>query len=158
MIYVVPITPWELFKILCTVPEVAEFNDILFKASGKKSISSKQISTIRSALQMKTLMKSRPGKKKQKAEDGEARLTSNFILLQIYTKQYPRSTGKGSSLQIVSLECLGYSEPICSILVKPTQTRMGVRWTPSQKCHRGIQTANIPFVWERIRLSTYLLS
>ena len=35
MIDVGPITPWELFKKLCTVTAVAEFNDILFKASGK---------------------------------------------------------------------------------------------------------------------------
>ena len=35
MIGVVPITPWELFKALCIGMGVAEFNNILFKASGK---------------------------------------------------------------------------------------------------------------------------
>ena len=32
-----PITPWDLFKTLCTGTSVAEFNDILFKAIGKTS-------------------------------------------------------------------------------------------------------------------------
>ena len=35
MIDVVPITPWDLFKKMCTGKAVAEFNSILFKASGK---------------------------------------------------------------------------------------------------------------------------
>ena len=35
MIDVGPITPWELIKTLCTGTAVTEFNDILFKASGK---------------------------------------------------------------------------------------------------------------------------
>ena len=30
-----PITPWDMFKMLCTGMAVTEFNDILFKASGK---------------------------------------------------------------------------------------------------------------------------
>ena len=35
MIAVVPITPWELFKTLCTGTAVTELNDIIVKASGK---------------------------------------------------------------------------------------------------------------------------
>ena len=35
MINVVPINPWELFKIICTGTMVSEFNNILFKARGK---------------------------------------------------------------------------------------------------------------------------
>ena len=35
MINVGPITQWELFKTLFTGTAVAEFNDIIFKASGK---------------------------------------------------------------------------------------------------------------------------
>ena len=36
MIIVGPITPLDLFKTLCMATEVKEFNDILFKAGGKK--------------------------------------------------------------------------------------------------------------------------
>ena len=68
IIDVVPITPWELFKILCTGPAVAEFNDIFFKASGGVSSSSKHISKRRYASCMKTLKKSRPGKKNYKSK------------------------------------------------------------------------------------------
>ena len=35
MIDVGPITPWGMFKMLCTGTEVTEFNKILFKASGE---------------------------------------------------------------------------------------------------------------------------
>ena len=35
MIYVGLITPWELFKTLCTATAFVEFNDILFKANGE---------------------------------------------------------------------------------------------------------------------------
>ena len=69
MIDVGPINLWELFKTMCMGTAVAEFNDILFKASRKKSSSSKNISKRRSALQMDTPKKSRPEKyDKQKLE------------------------------------------------------------------------------------------
>ena len=66
MIRVFSITLWELFKTLYTGKVVAKFNDTLFKASEKLSSSYKHIKIRRSVSQMKTLMKSRPGKKKKK--------------------------------------------------------------------------------------------
>ena len=122
------------------------------------SSSSKRILTRRSALQMKSPMKSRPGKKKQKAEDLEEKLPSNCLLLQLYTERYLLSTWKCSSWQISSLECFGYSEPRCSSLVKSTQAQMGIYWTPTLKYHVGSQTANVTLVQERIRSITDWLS
>ena len=96
--------------------------------------------------------------RKWEAEAGEERLPSNFLLLNISTEWHPPSTGKGSSQQIGSLECLGYSEPICSSLVKYTQAQMGICWTPPQKDHGGIQTDNVPLVQEIIWSITDKLS
>ena len=53
---------------LCTGTAVAESNEILFKANQTFSSSFKPISTRRFTSQMKTPMKSRPLKKKQKLE------------------------------------------------------------------------------------------
>ena len=103
---------------------------------------------------MKDPKKSRPGKKKLKAKDGEARLPSNCLLLQLSTERYLSSTGRSSSRQFFPLECIGYSEPRWCSLVKSTKARMGICWSLPWKYHGGSETSSVPFVWERIRWST----
>ena len=139
MIDVGPITLWELFKTLCTGNELMEFNYIIFKVSGKTFRISKQISMRRSVLsQMKTSMKLRPGYRIIISGNGEAMLPSDCLILHISTYICLSYTGKGYSQKIGSLECRRYSEPECSSLVKPTQTRMVICRTHLRQFHGGI--------------------
>ena len=126
IINVGPINPWDLFKTLCTGTTVHNLKTSYSRPAGKLLSSSKRISTIRSALQMRTPKSSSPRKKKRQAEAGEARLSSNCLLLQLSTDWYLTYIVKDSSGQIGSLECLGYSYPRCSSFVKSTQAQMGI--------------------------------
>ena len=112
---------------MCTGILVVEFKDIIFKASrktfelfqanfNKKICIADEISDKVKAWKFKKI----------EVEAGEARLPSNYLLIPFSAYRYTPSTGKGSSQKIGSLEYLGYSEPRCSILVKSTQTRMGI--------------------------------
>ena len=135
MINVVLIILWELSKTLCMVTVVAKFNNILFKASGKT------FNLIQADFNKKICLADENSKevkawkeKKRQAKSGEARLTSNCLLLHISTERYLSSAGKGSSRKIGSMECLSYSESRCSSLVKSTQ----LRWEYAELLYENI--------------------
>ena len=79
MIDLGPINPSDLFKTMCMGTSVAEFNGILFKASGKtfELIQADFNENICLADERSDEVKSQREKKKRKVEYGEARLPSN---------------------------------------------------------------------------------
>ena len=97
IIYVGPITLWELFKTLCMGMVVSEFNYILFKAS-RKTFEFIQVDFNENIWFPDEISDEfKAWKNEKKAEDREARLPSNGLLLHLSTKQYPPSTRKVSS-------------------------------------------------------------
>ena len=113
------ITPWKMFTTLGTGTAVAEFNDIVFKASGKtlKFIPADFNEKICIAVENSECSQGTE-RKKRKAEAGKVMLPSNLLIFQLYTNRYTPSTGKVSSWKYGYLECLGYSDPIYSRWVK----------------------------------------
>ena len=158
MIDVGPITPWDLFKMMCMVTAFAEFNNILFK------VSRETFKFIQSYFKEKILLADaiseevKAYKEKIKAKVGYLRLSSNCLLPQISTKHYMPSTGKASSQKFGSLECPGHSYTRCSSLVKYTQARMVIFWTPPWKYHQGSQIYNVTSIQKISPLSTDWLS
>ena len=110
MIDVVPITPWDFSRRCAQERRLRNSTAYFSRPAGKLSNLPKRISMRRYTSQMKTLIKSRPGKKR-KEESGQAWLTSNCLPYKFPPGRYPPFTRKGSSQKIGSLEFLGYSEP-----------------------------------------------